>query len=291
MNHNIELNQVTYTYPGITTPALTDLSLAIPAGQFCAVVGPNGAGKSTLAYTLSGFIPHFYHGTLQGEVTIAGMNTRDTPLSELVLMVGLVFQNPFNQISGTKFTVREEIAFGMENLGVDRQEMINRCDDIMAKVGIRDLAQRSPLSLSGGQMQRVVIASVLAMQPQILILDEPTSQLDPIGSREVLLTIRELASTHAMTVVMIEHKLEWLAVYADRMVALADGTIIADGLPGEVLADEAVWSRGVGRTRYTQASHQARMNGLWPKGRNLAVTLEQAVAGFQAAQTTYSKKS
>lgn len=288
MNHNIELNQVTYTYPGITTPALTDLSLAIPAGQFCAVVGPNGAGKSTLAYTLSGFIPHFYHGTLQGEVTIAGMNTRDTPLSELVLMVGLVFQNPFNQISGTKFTVREEIAFGMENLGVDRQEMINRCDDIMAKVGIRDLAQRSPLSLSGGQMQRVVIASVLAMQPQILILDEPTSQLDPIGSREVLLTIRELAATHAMTVVMIEHKLEWLAVYADRMVALADGTIIADGRPSEVLADEAVWSRGVGRTRYTQASNQARLKGLWPAKRSLAVTLEQAVAGFKATRGTPS---
>jgi len=222
LNHIIELNQVTYTYPGTSTPALSDLSLVIPAGQFCAVVGANGAGKSTLAYALSGFIPHFYHGTLRGEVTIAGRKTHETLLSELVLTVGLVFQNPFNQISGTKFTVREEIAFGMENLGVERQEMVARCDATMAMVGISDLADRAPLSLSGGQMQRVVIASMLAMQPQILILDEPTSQLDPFGSREVLLTIRELASNHAMTVVIIEHKLEWLAVYADRMFALAD---------------------------------------------------------------------
>ncbi|MEK7324569.1 MAG: ABC transporter ATP-binding protein, partial [Chloroflexota bacterium] len=151
----ITLDNVTYTYPATATPALRNLSLTIPAGQFCAVVGANGAGKSTLAYALAGFVPHFYHGKLDGKIMVGGKDTAATPLSELVLDVGLVFQNPFNQISGTKFTVREEIAFGLENLGVPRDEMLARAEAAMRVVGIELLADRSPLALSGGQMQRV----------------------------------------------------------------------------------------------------------------------------------------
>jgi len=282
----IQLDQVSYTYPGVSSPALKDVSLAVPAGQICAVVGANGAGKSTLAFTIAGFIPHFYHGTLQGEVTVAGKKTQSTPLSELVTQAGLVFQNPFNQISGTKFTVREEIAFGLENLGMGRDEMLARCEAMMALVGIGDLAERSPLGLSGGQIQRMVIASILAMGPQILVLDEPTSQLDPVGRREVLASIRGLAEEHAMTVVIIEHHLEWLAANADRMVVLADGTIIADGSPGEVLTDEAAWQRGLSRTRYTEAARQASARDCWPAGRRLAVTLDEAEEGFRAAWTS-----
>jgi energy-coupling factor transporter ATP-binding protein EcfA2 len=205
-------------------------------------------------------------------------------MHELVSFVGLVFQNPFNQISGTKFTVREEIAFGMENLGIDRDEMLARCEAMMALVGISELAERFPLSLSGGQMQRVVIASILAMQPQILVLDEPTSQLDPIGSREVLGAIRHLASRHQMTVLIIEHKLEWLAAFADRVIAMAEGTIIADGSPREVLSDETVWERGVGLTRYTLAALASRANGNWPDSLKLPVTIEEAIEGFQAVK-------
>jgi energy-coupling factor transporter ATP-binding protein EcfA2 len=278
----ISLKKVTYTYPGTNEPALKDVSLEIPAGQFCAVVGGNGAGKSSLAYVITGFIPHFYHGMLQGEVSVAGKNTSSTPIHDLVLSVGLVFQNPFNQISGTKFTVREEIAFGMENLGIERDEMLARCESMMALVGISELGERFPLSLSGGQMQRVVIASILAMQPHILVLDEPTSQLDPIGSREVLEAIHELAARHQMTVLIIEHKLEWLAAFADRLIALAEGSIIADGTPRAVLSDEAVWERGVGLTRYTLAARQARTMGLWQASVKLPVTLSEAIEGFQA---------
>jgi len=280
----ISIRHVSYAYPGTSTPALKDISLEVPSGQFCAVVGGNGAGKSTLAYAITGFVPHFYHGTLQGEVVVAGKMTQSTPMHDLVHSVGLVFQNPFNQISGTKFTVREEIAFGMENLGIDRDEMLARCDTMMALVGISELAERFPLSLSGGQMQRVVIACILAMQPQILVLDEPTSQLDPIGSREVLAAIRQLASHHRMTVLIIEHKLEWLATYADRMIAMAEGGIIADGLPREVLSNEAVWGQGVGMTRYTLAGRQARIKDFWPPGLQLPVTLNEAVQGFQAVK-------
>jgi energy-coupling factor transporter ATP-binding protein EcfA2 len=191
-----------------------------------------------------------------------------------------VFQNPYNQISGSKFTVREEIAFGMENLGVPREEMEARCEEMMLLVGIGDLAERSPMNLSGGQMQRVALAAVLAMKPQVLVLDEPTSQLDPIGSREMLAAVRRLTAERSMTVVMVEHKLEWLAVYADRLVALSEGRIVADGSPGEVLADERVRSLNVGQTRYSQAADLARKAGRWPAGRRLAVTLEEAVEGF-----------
>lgn len=276
----ISLQHVTYTYPGTTSPALRDISLDIPAGQFCALVGANGAGKSTLAYTLSGFVPHFYHGILTGEVTLAGKPIRSTPLSELVLSVGLIFQNPFNQISGTKFTVREEIAFGLENLGMPRPEMQERIAATMALLGIEDLADRSPLALSGGQMQRVAIASVLAMRPKVLVLDEPTSQLDPIGSREVFTAMRALMAEGDITVVMIEHKLEWVAVFADRVVALTEGTIIADGKAAEILTSETLLGKGIGQTRYTLAARKARQIGRWPVDQPLPVTLEQAVEGF-----------
>ena len=280
----ISLQHVTYTYPGTISPALRDVSLAIPAGQFCALIGANGAGKSTLAYTLSGFVPHFYHGKLTGEVTLAGKPTRLTPLNELVLSVGLIFQNPFNQISGTKFTVREEIAFGLENLGMPRPEMQVRVAATMALLAIEDLADRSPLALSGGQMQRVAIASVLAMRPKVLVLDEPTSQLDPIGSREVFSAVRALMAQENMTVVMIEHKLEWVAVFAERVVALAEGTIIADGKAADILTDETLIEKGIGQTRYTLAARQARQLGRWPSLRPLPVALEQAVEGFGKAR-------
>jgi energy-coupling factor transport system ATP-binding protein len=280
MTPMIELNQVSYAYPGISDPALRGINLAVPEGQFLAVVGANGAGKSTLASLIAGFIPHFYHGVLQGDVRVNGKKTMETPLSELVLLVGMVFQNPFNQISGTKFTVREEIAFGLENLGLPREEMEPRIHSAMDAAGITGLAERSPMALSGGQMQRVAIASVLAMHPRILVLDEPTSQLDPIGSREVFTAVRELTASHRMTVIMIEHKLEWLAVYADRMIALSAGEIIADGSPTEVLTDYRLTTAGVGQTRFTQAARRAQSLGRWPENRPLAVTLDEAQAGF-----------
>jgi energy-coupling factor transporter ATP-binding protein EcfA2 len=151
----------------------------------------------------------------------------------------------------------------------------------MALVGIEDLADRSPLALSGGQMQRVAIASVLAMRPRVLVLDEPTSQLDPVGSREVFSTVRTLMEKRRMTVVMIEHKLEWVAAFADRVIALVQGSLLADGLPGEVLTEDVLLGQGVGQTRYTQVARRARQAELWPEERRLAVTLDEAVTGFR----------
>jgi energy-coupling factor transporter ATP-binding protein EcfA2 len=274
----ISLSHVTYTYPAAEAPALRDVSVEIPAGQFCGVVGPNRAGKSTLAYVLAGFAPHFYRGKLQGRAMVAGQDTAATPLRELVVTTGLVFQNPFNQITGARYNVREEIAFGLENLGVPRAEMRERVEAAMALMGIEALAERSPLALSGGQMQRVALASIVVMRPRVLILDEPTSQLDPIGSREVFAAVRALAAQGGMTVVMIEHKLEWVAEFAERVIALVDGQIAADGAPAQVLTDAALAARGVGQTRYTLAARAARRPGSgW-----LPVTLDEAVGWFGA---------
>lgn len=276
----ITLDHLSYTYPAAARPALREISFTIPRGQFCAVVGANGAGKSTLAYALTGFVPHFYHGTVTGAVTVAGRNTTATPLSEMTQHAGLVFQNPFNQISGTKFTVREEVAFGLENLGVPRAEMGDRVDAALALTGMADLSGRFPLALSGGQMQRVALAAVLVMNPPVLVLDEPTAQLDPAGTREVFAAIRALTAQSQTTVVIIEHKLEWIAEFADRVLALAEGQLIADGPPPTVLTDENVLARGVGQTRYTLAARAAQARGLWPTNHALPVTLEAATQGF-----------
>ncbi len=275
----VELKQVTYKYPLTTTPALHDVDLEVNEGEFLAVIGPNGAGKSTLCYTVAGFIPHFFKGELQGSVEVGGADLHSSILSEWVQSVGLAFQNPFNQISGAKFTVYEEVAFGLENLGVPREQIRARVDEALRLNGIDDLASRSPYSLSGGQQQRVALTSILVMQPRVLVLDEPTSQMDPAGTREVFGLIRRLAE-RGMTVIMAEHKIEWIAAFADRVVALYDGGILLDGKPAEVLTSEALLGKGFGISRYTSIARKARERGIWPDDRPLPVTLDQAAAGF-----------
>ncbi len=275
----IELRDVTYKYPLTNPPALTEVNLEVREGEFVAVIGPNGAGKSTLCYTLAGFIPHFFKGELQGTVTVAGLETKASTLNQWVLNVGLAFQNPFNQISGAKFTVYEEVAFGLENLGLPREEIKERVEEALKLNGISELAERSPYSLSGGQQQRVALTSILVMQPKVLVLDEPTSQMDPAGTREVFGLIRALAE-RGMTVIMAEHKIEWVATFADRVVALYEGRILLDGKPGDVLTSEDLLGKGFGISRYTSVAREALKRGLWPQSRPLPVTLDEAAAGF-----------
>jgi len=281
----ITVERLSYAYPLTSQPALWDISFSVPDGQFCALVGPNGAGKSTLCYALSGFIPHFYHGTIQGRVDVAGLNVGVTPLGELAGTVGLVFQNPFNQITGARFTVRGEVAFGLESLGVPREEILIRTDEALAMVGLEGLAERSPYELSGGQQQRLAIASVVVMRPKVLILDEPTSQLDPVGTKDVFASLATLAAGGGMTVILVEHKLEWVASFADRVIALADGRVIADGGPREVLTSSAVAASQVGQTRYTLAARLAQQRGLADVDAPLPVTLDQALDFFESEPT------
>jgi energy-coupling factor transport system ATP-binding protein len=276
----IEVSGLTFTYAGNLNPAVRGIDLSIPEGQLFAIVGPNAAGKSTLCYALTGFIPHFFNGELEGTVQVAGRSVRDTPLGELAGSVGLVFQNPFSQISGARFSVREEVAFGLENLGIPRPEMAQRIEQALALTGLDGLADRSPYALSGGQQQRLAIASMIVMRPQVLVLDEPTSQLDPAGTREVFAALRSLTAERQMTVVVVEHKLEWVATFADRVLLLSGGQAVAMGDPRQVLASPQLEAHGVDPTRYSRAARQAQRRGLAPAGALLPVTLAQAAEFF-----------
>jgi energy-coupling factor transport system ATP-binding protein len=279
----VNLQNVTYKYPLTNSPILEDISLQIEDGEFVAIVGPNGAGKSTLCYTIAGFVPHFFKGEMTGIVEVAGIESHNSSLHEWVLNVGLAFQNPFNQISGAKYTVFEEIAFGLENIGIPRDEMIARVEDAMKLTGISDLADRSPYSLSGGQQQRVALTSILVMQPKVLVLDEPTSQMDPIGTREVFGVIRKMAE-QGMTVILVEHKVEWIAQFSDRIIALKDGHILLEGTPRDVLTSPVLEKSGFGISRYTSVARKAKEMGLW-KNDQLPVTLDEAVEGFVPLST------
>lgn len=275
----INLQNVTYKYPLTEKPVLQNLSLQVQEGEFVSVIGPNGAGKSTLCYALAGFVPHFFKGEISGEIEVDGKLSSKSTLDTWVLNVGLAFQNPFNQISGAKYTVFEEIAFGLENIGVPRDEMKKRVEDAMSLTGISELADRSPYSLSGGQQQRVALTSILVMRPRLLVLDEPTSQMDPIGTREVFGVVRKMAE-EGMTVVMVEHKVEWIAEFADRVIALKEGQILLEGKPNEVLTSALLTENGFGVSRYTSTAREAKKQGLWKK-QNLPVTLDEAVEGFK----------
>lgn len=275
----IELVGVSYTYPDTEEPVLAGLDLSVGAGGVYGVVGASGAGKTTLAKTISGFIPHAEGGDLEGSVTVAGIAVADATLLDVVSKVGLVTQNPFNQITGARFSVEEEIAFGLENLGVSRPDMIERVDAILERFGLQELRTRSPYELSGGQQQLVAIASIMVMEPTILVMDEPTSQLDPGGTRLVFEVIDRVAAA-GTTVVLFEHKLELLRDHADTLGVLAEGRIVLAGPPRDVLADARLADWGVGSTRFTAAARAAVAAGLEPADAPLPVSLAEAVDYF-----------
>ena len=230
----IAVENLKYRYPNTESLALDGLSFTVEKGEFIGIVGENGAGKSTLSQALIGLVPQFYKGAYGGRVLIEDLPAETTPISELCCKVGLVFQNPFNQLSGTKDNVYEEVAFGMQNLGVPREEMHRRAEEALKLLDIWQYRDRNPFDLSGGQMQRVAIASVLVMNPDILVLDEPTSQLDPQGSEEVFRTVDKLARS-GITILMIEQKIEKIAAYCDRILLLHKGRQIAFDTPEDLL--------------------------------------------------------
>lgn len=279
----IDLQNVSYAYPQAKEPALREVTLQVPEGQFLAVVGGNRAGKSTLSYVLSGFIPHHFKGSYRGQINVAGMDLPQCSLGEIAGQIGLVFSNPFNQISGARFTVEEEVAFGLENLGRPPAEMRERVAHILEATGLAEVAKRSPYALSGGQQQRLALASMLVMEPRLLVLDEPTSQLDPLGKIEVFSVLDHLAKERNMTVVLVEHELEWIGNFADRVVVMHKGRIINDGSPREVLTDEALIAMGAGNTTYTNVAREAQAADLVGADGLLPVTLNEAVEFFSPA--------
>jgi len=279
----IELAGVTYTYPDTERAVLHGLDLSITEGIVFGIVGASGVGKSTLAKVISGFIPHSEGGELEGAVTVAGIDVAKATLLDVVSKVGLVTQNPFNQITGARFSVEEEIAFGLENLGIPRAEMIERVGAVIARFGIQELRDRSPFALSGGQQQLVAIASIVVMEPAILVMDEPTSQLDPSGTRLVFDIIDRVAE-QGTTVVLLEHKLELLREHAQVVAVLAEGRIVLSGAPREVLADDRLDQWGVGSTRFTSAARAAISAELASADSAIPVSLKEAVSYFSGGR-------
>ena len=255
----IEIKELTYTYPAATRPVLDGINLTVERGQFVLLTGPSGCGKTTLCRCLNGLVPHFYNGTLKGEAHVAGLSVSKTPTSHLAQHVGLIFQNPDNQIFA--LTVEKDIAFGLENLGFPRDEMRNRIDWVLRTTGIEHLRQRAPHELSGGQKQRLAIASVLAMRPGILVLDEPTSFLDPVGADRVLTVLDSLNKEMDLTIILVEHRLDLVAPHVDRVILMKDGKIARDGTPWQVLSDEADLG-GVGVPRVAQLWQRLAKEGL-----------------------------
>lgn len=238
----VAVDNLRYRYPRRSSLALDGISFTAEAGEFIGIVGANSSGKSTLCHALVGLVPHFYKGAIGGSVVVAGLDVHKTPVVEVSRRVGLVFQNPFTQITGAKLTVYEEAAFGLEYTGVPREEMLVRIERALKLLGLWELRERSPFALSGGQMQRLAIASVLAMEPDVLVLDEPTSQLDPSGTREVFDAVAALCD-QGMTVIMAEHDIELLAAHANRLLVLHEGTLVADDTPRNVLSSVALGAR------------------------------------------------
>ncbi|OIQ52245.1 Energy-coupling factor transporter ATP-binding protein EcfA1 [Pseudodesulfovibrio hydrargyri] len=278
---HISLDNLTYTYPAAKKPALDGITLDIEEGTFTAIVGRNNAGKTSLCYALAGVIPHLYGGDMAGRVLVDGLDTRESDVADLGLRVGLVMQNPASQFSGARFTVFEEVAFGLENRGVERDLMAERVERALRLAGIGDLGTRSPAHLSGGQQQKVALASVLVSDPDVLVLDESTTFLDPSGAVRVFETLDGLCR-EGRTVILAEHRLEWIARFADRVVVLDHGRVALDGPPAEVLASPELSRTGLPGNRYTEVARLARELRMWDKGRALAVTLEQAVTGLEA---------
>jgi len=256
----IETNALTYTYPGATKPSIRDVSLSIEKGKFVILTGPSGCGKTTLCRCFNGLIPHFYSGELKGELCVAGLNVGEHAIYEMAKQVGLVFQNPENQLFA--LSVEKDVAFGLENLGMPRDQMKDRVNWALQMTGIEELRERAPHELSGGQQQRVAIASVLAMQPEIMIFDEPTSFLDPLGAQKIFEVINDLKRKLGVTIILVEHRLDLAARYADQVVIMDAGKIVLDGEPREIFNSETAWLLGVGVPKAVRLWNLLQENGL-----------------------------
>ena len=243
----ITVENLTYYYPGSTKPALKNVSMEIERGDFIIITGPSGSGKSTLIRTFNGLIPHFYKGRFEGRVLVFGVDTRKASVAELSRKVGMVFQDPENQI--LTLSVEREIAFGLENLGLNPKEIRRRVNESLRSLRIEHLRYRVPFELSIGEQQKVVVAAILAMKPEVLVFDEPTAHMDPFSALVFAEILGEL-NKQGYTIIVVEHRLDLLVKYANRMVVLKDGKIVKIGYPLEVLAEEDIENAGINVPKY-----------------------------------------
>jgi len=243
----VKVKDLSFAYRGARKPAIKNINLELASGEFVVITGPTGCGKTTLCRCFNGLIPHFHPGRMTGEIKINGVETRETNVSDLSQTVGFVFQDPENQL--VALNVERELAFGPENLGLPREEIKARVEEVIEMVGIGNLRSNAPYELSGGEQQRIAIASVLTLKPSILVLDEPTSNLDPMGAKKVVTLLGKLNRDHGMIIILIEHRLDLVAPYSNRVFVMSEGEIILEGEPRIALSNEIVEKLGVGIPR------------------------------------------
>ena len=222
----IRIEDVTFTYAGRKKPAVRDINLSINRGEFILVVGASGSGKSTLLRLLNGLIPHFYEGEFRGRVLVDGVDTRETTVSKLSRKIGMVFQNPDNQI--ITLQVKRELAFGLENIGMDRDEIDSRIRKILREINMERIEDKYTDELSGGEKQLLAIAATLAMEPEIIVLDEPTSELDTANAMRIAGILRKIHEK-GKGIIVSEHRLDLFIPLANRIVVIDDGALVADG--------------------------------------------------------------
>ncbi len=270
----IELNEVTYTYPLMKVPALQNISCSLELGKFYGVIGENAGGKTTFCNLLRGLIPHFYNGKLLGDMTINGEDIRKIDVDVLSTKMGYIFQNPFTQISGVRKTVFEEIALGLENLGVPKAQMIEKVIEVAKLLKIEELLLNDPNRLSGGQRQRVAFASIIAMDSDIFVIDEPTSQLDPEGTERIFEIIHMLKE-QGKTIILVEHKVDLIAEYADEVLVFQKGRLLKKGDARTVLSDLELLEHGTMLPQAVILERELRLNGIvLPK---VPVTTEECI--------------
>ena len=271
----LKLENVNYKYPLEEKNTLQNINIEIKKGEFWAVIGKNGSGKTTLCNILRRFVPDFYKGELTGKITLEGKELKDYSQKEIVQKIGFVFQNPFTQISGVKNTVFEEIAYGLENLGIERETIISEVEKILKLLEIEKLRDKNPYNLSGGQKQRVALASIIAMNPDILVIDEPTSQLDPKGTEDIFKIINLMAN-EGKTIILVEHKLELIAEYAENILVLDEGEIILSGKAEEVLNNKILLEKEIGMTQYSMLAYELEKAGK-AKFEEIPITKEKII--------------
>jgi len=228
----IRFNNFSFRYNSREERILEDINLSIKSNEITVLAGPTGCGKSTLLRAIVGLIPNMYEGEYTGDVIVDGIKIRDAEIKEIAKRVGFVFQNPENQIF--MFSVERDIAFGLENLGLEQEIIKKRISKIMKTLNITHLAKKAPHELSDGQKQRTALAGVLAMEPKILILDEPTSLLDPKTATEFMELINKLCKEEGMSIIIVEHRLDLVLKYADKLIVLSEGKVISDDTPENV---------------------------------------------------------
>ncbi len=244
LHYAIHVRDLWFRYPTADEPALRGINIEVVEGEFIGIIGPSGAGKSTLCQALKGLIPHTTPGEVEGEVEIFGFDVTVEANSKQGARVGLVLQDPEAQIIG--MTVREDLAFGPENYETPPHEIEERSVACLEAVGLAGLMDRDTYTLSGGQKQRLAIASALMLEPDILVLDEPTSELDPLGKDQVFAILRDLRERRKITIVVVEHEVDRVAKLADRIIVMSAGQVVADGTPIDILSTAGARIRTAG---------------------------------------------